>query len=126
MTEVKIAGGKLPKGVAGALAPYVDELFRDRSGRWIAVVELVHDDRTEPGLSDDGEPTKEAVVKLRIAAVELAIGEDEHHVRSAQRALYTKRTTGDTLDELDGGLDQADGDLRNAAGLISGPFTPAS
>lgn len=118
MTQVKITGGKLSKKVAEALAPHVDELFTHRSGRWMAVVELVHDDRTEPGLAPDGNPTQEASVRLRVADMELAAGEDEHHLRTAARALYAKRTASGTL--LEGQEpDWAESDLRTAAGLIA-------
>lgn len=128
MTAVKI-NGKVAAKVAEALAPHAEEMFDQRAGRWMAVVEFEHDERTEPGTAEDdtGTPGKPAAVKLRIVAVEVADGADEHHLRTAQRALYVKRTTRGTLDDAGGQMaEQADTDLRLAAGMVRTEPAPSA
>lgn len=89
---------KILADVAEALEPHADQMFKQRRGRWVAVVELAHVERTEPGPDEDKNPA----VKLRVTDLEIAAGayyEDE--VRKLMRALYQRRTSDGTLDEID-------------------------
>ncbi|MFG2976252.1 hypothetical protein ACGFYY_25130 [Streptomyces sp. NPDC048331] len=93
--DVKL-DSKILTDVAEALEPHADQMFKQRKGRWIAVVELAHVERTEPGPDEEKNPT----VKLRVTDLEIAAGavyEDE--VRRLMRELYQRRTADGTLDE---------------------------
>lgn len=113
MTAIKI-DSKVITDVAEALEPYADEMFKRRAGHWMAVVELAHSERTEPGPEEDKDPS----VKLRIVGIEVAAGAvAEERLREAQQSLYTVRTSGGTLDEAAGEYRAGD-ILRNGSGLL--------
>lgn len=113
MTDIKL-DSKILTDVAEALEPFADQMFKQRAGRWMAVVELAHTERTEPGPEEDKDPS----VKLRIVGIEVAGGAvAEERLREAQQSLYQHRTSGGTLDEAAG--DYRAGDiLRNGSGLL--------
>ncbi|MEU4947677.1 hypothetical protein [Streptomyces lavendulae] len=93
--DVKL-DSKILTDVAEALEPYASEMFKQRKGRWVAVVEFTHVERTEPGPDEEKDPS----VKVRITDLEIAAGayyEDE--VRKLMRTLYLRRTAEGTLDE---------------------------
>lgn len=88
---------KILTDVAEALEPHASEMFKQRKGRWVAVVEFAHVERTEPGPDEEKDPS----VKVRITDLEIAAGafyEDE--VRKLLRELYQRRTSDGTLDEV--------------------------
>ena len=89
---------KVLTDVAEALEPYAETMFKQRHGRWMAVVELAHAERTEPGPDEDKQPT----VKLRVTTIEVAADEiTGGRLRSLQREMYDRRTSGGTLFEHD-------------------------
>jgi hypothetical protein len=89
---------KVLTDVAEALEPHATEMFKQRRGRWIAVVELGHVERTEPGPDEDKNPT----VKLRVTTIEVAADEiTAGRLRGVQREMYDRRTSGGTLFESD-------------------------
>jgi hypothetical protein len=89
---------KVLTDVAEALEPHAEEMFKQRRGRWIAVVELGHVERTEPGPDEDKNPT----VKLRVTSIEVAADEiTGGRLRNVQREMYDRRTSGGTLFESD-------------------------
>jgi hypothetical protein len=89
---------KVLTDVAEALEPHATEMFKQRRGRWIAVVELGHVERTEPGPDEDKNPT----VKLRVTSIEVAADEiTGGRLRGVQREMYDRRTSGGTLFESD-------------------------
>lgn len=89
---------KVLTDVAEALEPFAEEMFKQRRGRWIAVVELGHVERTEPGPDEDKNPT----VKLRVTSIEVAADEiTGGRLRGVQREMYDRRTSGGTLFESD-------------------------
>jgi hypothetical protein len=94
--QVKL-DSKLIEDVTTALEPFATEMFRKRAGRWMAVVELVHSERTEPGPEEE----KDTSVKVRVAQIEIAenIQHDER-LREALRELYDRRTGAGTLGEV--------------------------
>ncbi len=93
MTEIKL-DSKVTKTVASSLARYSDDMFRQREGRWVGVVELQHVERAEPSPEEE----KEASVKLRVAHAEIA-GPYESELRDILQALFQLRTSKGTLDE---------------------------
>lgn len=85
---------KVLTDVAEALEPHAEEMFKQRRGRWMAVVELSHVERSEPGPDEDKNPT----VKVRVTAIEVAGDEvSAGRLRSVQREMYDRRTSGGTL-----------------------------
>jgi hypothetical protein len=89
---------KVLTDVAEALEPFAEDMFKQRRGRWIAVVELGHVERTEPGPDEDKNPT----VKLRVTSIEVAADEiTGGRLRGVQREMYDRRTSGGTLFESD-------------------------
>lgn len=117
MPEIKF-DSKVLEDVKEALADHSLDMFRQRKGRWMAVVELAHVERVEPGPEEDKFPS----VKLRIVAIEVAADEyTDERLRELQRGLYRLRTKGGTLDgELDPDVQQARDVLRHGAGLLVG------
>lgn len=109
---------KVLEDVKEALGPHAADMFRQRKGRWMAVVELAHVERVEPGPDEDKFPS----VKLRIVAIEVAADEfTDERLRELQRGLYRLRTKGGTLDaELDPDVSLARDVLRNGAGVLVG------
>ncbi|MEV7897268.1 hypothetical protein [Streptomyces cyaneofuscatus] len=87
---------KVLTDVAEALEPFADQMFKNRQGRWMAVVELAHVERTEPGPEEDKAP----VVKVRVVGIEVAGDEiSGGRLRQTQRDMYDRRTSGGTLFE---------------------------
>ncbi|MER5769576.1 hypothetical protein [Streptomyces sp. NPDC001985] len=89
---------KVLTDVAEALEPHATEMFRQRRGRWMAVVELAHVERTEPGPDEDKAPA----VKVRITSIEVAGDEiSGGRLRGIQREMYDRRTSSGTLFQSD-------------------------
>ena len=95
--DVKL-DSKVLTDVAEALEPHATDMFKQRRGRWMAVVELAHVERTEPGPDEDKQPS----VKVRVTSIEVAADEiTGGRLRSVQREMYERRTSGDTLFQRD-------------------------
>lgn len=120
MTDIKF-DSKVLEGVAESLEDHADAMFRQRKGRWMAVVELAHVERTEPGPDEEKNPS----VKIRVVDIEVAADNySDERLRELLRGLFRQRTSGGTLDgELDPDVRQAQDVLRNGAELLTG--TPA-
>jgi hypothetical protein len=89
---------KVLTDVAEALEPFATEMFKQRQGRWMAVVEFGHVERNEPGPDEDKNPT----VKIRVTTIEVAADEiTRGRLRGLQREMYDRRTSGGTLFEED-------------------------
>ncbi|MGW3144882.1 hypothetical protein ACWDG1_09405 [Streptomyces sp. NPDC001177] len=89
---------KVLTDVAEALEPFADEMFKQRQGRWMAIVEFGHVERTEPGPDEDKNPA----VKVRVTSIEVAADEiTAGRLRNVQREMYDRRTSGGTLFEQD-------------------------
>jgi hypothetical protein len=87
---------KVLTDVAEALEPHATEMFKQRHGRWMAVVELSHVERSEPGPDEEKNPT----VKVRVTSIEVAADEiTAGRLRGVQREMYDRRTAGGTLFE---------------------------
>lgn len=117
MTDIKF-DSKVLEGVAESLEDHTDTMFNQRKGRWMAVVELAHVERTEPGPDEEKNPS----VKVRIVGIEVA-GDDfsDERLRELQRGLFRLRTAGGTLDgELDPDIAQARDVLKHGSGLLVG------
>ncbi|MGW3570171.1 hypothetical protein ACWDSL_40975 [Streptomyces sp. NPDC000941] len=85
---------KVLTDVAEALEPHAAEMFKQRRGRWMAIVELTHVERVEPGPDEDKQPA----VKVRVTGIEVAADEvTGGRLRSLQREMYDRRTSGGTL-----------------------------
>jgi hypothetical protein len=85
---------KVLTDVAEALEPFATEMFKQRAGRWMAVVEFGHVERTEPGPDEDKNPA----VKIRVTSIEVAGDEvTRGRLRGVQREMYDRRTSGGTL-----------------------------
>lgn len=111
MTDIKI-DGKVLADVAAALAPHADAMFKNRQGHWMAVVEIAHTERTEPGPEED----KDRSVKIRITGIEVAGDEfTDERLRQAQQDMYRQRTNAGTLDSLMPGARRAGSLLDDAA-----------
>lgn len=122
MTDIKF-DSKVLEDVKGALADYAIDMFRQRKGRWMAVVELAHVERVEPGPDEDKFPS----VKVRIVAIEVAADEfTDERLRELQRGMYRLRTKGGTLDgELDPDVQAARDVLRHGSGILQSPTAVA-
>lgn len=91
--DVKI-DSKVLTDVAEALEPFAEEMFKQRQGRWMAIVEFGHVERSEPGPDEDKNPT----VKIRVTSIEVAADEvTRGQLRGVQREMYERRTSGGTL-----------------------------
>ncbi|MFJ8785001.1 hypothetical protein [Streptomyces sp. NPDC102476] len=89
---------KVLTDVAEALEPFAEQMFKQRRGRWMAVVELGHVERSEPGPDEDKNPA----VKIRVTSVEVAADEiTGGRLRGLQREMYDRRTSGGTLFQHD-------------------------
>lgn len=116
MTEIKL-DAKLNAPIVKALEPHADELLAAPLGtRVVALVELSVVEHAERGDSDD---EVAHVVKIRPVLMEIATGDDEHHLRRAHRALWSKRTAEGTITG-DADRAQAEGDIRYVSALIGG------
>jgi hypothetical protein len=89
---------KVLTDVTEALEPLATEMFQQRRGRWMAVVDLSHVERSEPGPDEEKNPT----VKVRVTSIEVAADEiTGGRLRGLQREMYDRRTSGGTLFEGD-------------------------
>lgn len=87
---------KILADVAASLESFAPQMFKQRAGRWMAVVELAHVERTEPGPEEEKNPT----VKVRITQIEVAgSAVNDEHLRHLLLDLYQRRTAEGTLDE---------------------------
>ncbi|MFF5842161.1 hypothetical protein ACFY74_11910 [Streptomyces massasporeus] len=122
MPDVKF-DSKVLEDVKDALSDHSLEMFRQRKGRWMAVVELAHAERTEPGPDEDKFPS----VKVRIVGIEVAPDDfSDERLRELQRGLYRLRTKGGTLDaELDPDVTRANDVLKHGSGLLVGATSEA-
>lgn len=111
MTDIKF-DSKVLEGVAESLEDHADAMFQQRKGRWLAVVELTHVERIEPGPDEEKSPS----VKLRVTDIEVA-GENvtDDQLRELLRRMFRARTTAGTLDEHSY---RADDILRTGSGLL--------
>lgn len=116
MPDIKF-DSKVLEDVKDALSDKAPEMFQQRKGRWMAVVELAHVERVEPGPDEDKFPS----VKLRIVSIEVAADDyTDERLRELERGLYRLRTKGGTLDgELDPDVQQARDVLRHGAGVLT-------
>lgn len=90
---------KVLTDVAEALEGISEEMFKQRRGRWMAVVELGHVERSEPGPDEEKNPT----VKVRVTTIEVAADEiTAGRLRAVQREMYERRTSGGTLFQHEG------------------------
>jgi hypothetical protein len=96
VTDIKI-DPKVTAAVGDGLAPFVDRMFARQDGRWVALIEIKHVRREEPGAGEDKAP----VVKLRLTHLEIAPDEHEDKIRELLRVLYKLRTAQGTLDDAD-------------------------
>ncbi|MFJ6935721.1 hypothetical protein [Streptomyces sp. NPDC101132] len=93
--DVKL-DSKILTDVAEALEPHASEMFKQRQGRWVAVIELAHVERVQPGPDEDKDPS----VKLRVTDLEIApTAAFENEIRQLLRDLHQRRTSEGTLDE---------------------------
>jgi len=113
MTDIKF-DTKVIEDVKEALEDHADTMFKQRKGRWMAIVELAHVERNEPGPDEEKSPS----VKLRITSVEVATDDySDERLREVAQQLYRLRTSSGTLDEAVG--EHRAGDiLRNGSGLL--------
>jgi len=97
VTQIKF-DSKVVADVADALTRHAPEMFKERAGHWMAVVELAHVERTEPGPEEEKEPS----VKLRVTAIEVAPDDyADERLREVQRDLFERRTRAGTLGEVE-------------------------
>lgn len=94
MTTLKLAS-KLSGSANIALNDLIHMLYASPGKRIVGVVELAHIERAEPAPGED----KDASVTMQIKAIEIARGEQEHHLRQAMAALYRHRTVSGTIDD---------------------------
>jgi hypothetical protein len=113
MTQVKL-DSKLGGGPAAAIESHVPALYARQGCRIVAVVELAHEERTQPAPDSDKEPS----VKMRISSMEIAAKEQEPAIREAMRALYLQRTATGTLDEH-GQMVLTESTIQLTAGLLA-------
>ncbi|CAM5718661.1 hypothetical protein SFUMM280S_04063 [Streptomyces fumanus] len=77
---------------------FSEAMFKQRGGRWIAVVEG-HAERTEPGPDEDKNPS----VKIRVTSVEVAADEiTGGRLRNLQREMYEPHVPTPSADPLSG------------------------
>jgi hypothetical protein len=109
---------KVLEDVKDALADHAPEMFKQRKGRWMAVVEFAHAERVEPGPDEDKFPS----VKIRIVSVEVAPDDyADERLRELQRGLYRQRTKSGTFDaEMDPDVQRGQDVLRHGSGLLVG------
>lgn len=113
MTQLKIIG-KPSSSAHEGIEPHVKGLF-DAPGRSVVgIIEMRHDNRTQPAPGSDKEPS----VQVKIIGCEVATAEQVGVLRQAQRALYLQRTARGTLDE-DGELQLGEQTLKQTAGMLT-------
>ena len=112
MTKVTIQPG-MSAAAGQSIAEHARALY-DRPGcRVMAVVELEHEVRTEPGPHSDKTPS----VTLKVTHLEIPHAEQEALIRDVQRSLFLQRTARWTFDD-DGTLTLSDQTLKTAGGQL--------
>lgn len=101
MTTLKIKG--LSAAASSALEDHIRPMWDDQNARRLAVVELEHIARTQPGPASDAAPR----VEVRIAQLEVPSGQTQDLIRVVLRSLYLLRTARGTLDEASGEVNLA-------------------
>lgn len=94
MTKIKIAP-KRSTAADKALAGHIERLYENPGSRMLAIVELVHIDRTMPTEDSGLEPS----VTVRLNHVEPSDEDTEKSLEAALQALYALRTATGTLTE---------------------------
>ena len=94
MTTLKLDGTP-GSGALAALEVHVPGIYADPGRKFVALVEFAHIERVQPAPDADKEPS----VKVKMIGCEIPVGEQVDAVRSAQRALYLRRTAQGTLTE---------------------------
>lgn len=112
MTKLKI-NSKVSPAAADALEIHVPSLYARPGAHVLAVMEMVHTERTQ--LAPDAEG--EASVTMRIVSLEVPSKDQEGVIREVLRALHLHRTARGTLDE-DGQVVLTDQTLKTAAGVL--------
>jgi hypothetical protein len=114
VTKLKIGG--LGAAASSAMEPHIGAIYAKPGRSVLAVVELEHVERTQPGPRSD----KEASVTVRATQLEVPTIAQESVVRDVLRALYLQRTARGTLDEANGTVDLETETLRltTAAGTL--------
>lgn len=91
---------------ADALDRHGEGLWQNRGRKLMAIVEFAVTECVEPG----PDVQKDRKVRLGVINCEVGAGDQEHLLRSAQRALHLQRTASGTLTE--------DGDLQYAQAVL--------
>ena len=112
MTTLKI-DGKPTATARDGIDAYIPGLYATPGKRLVGVIELEHVERVEPAPGAD----REASVRVRISALEIANPDQEDQLRRAQQALYLHRTAMGTLGE-DGDWQLAKDTLDRCAGML--------
>lgn len=112
MTTLKI-DGKPATAARDGIESYVGQLYASPGMRLVGVIELEHVERTEPAPGAD----REASVRVRMSALEIANPEQENAIREALRALHLHRTAYGKLTE-DGDIELAQSTLERCAGML--------
>lgn len=99
MTKLKIDGA-LSGAAEISLEDLRGEIYRRPGMRLMAIVELMHTERTEPAPGEDKAPS----VKLGIKFIEVARGQQDERLRKAMAFLKLQRTATGTIDEELGSL----------------------
>lgn len=94
MTVIKLAS-KLGGNASVALHEIVSPLYNNLGMRIVGVVELAAVERAQPAPDED----KDASVTVAVKHIEIARGDQEHHLRQAMAALHRQRTAVGTLDD---------------------------
>lgn len=113
VTKLKLAG--LGAAANTALEPHVAPLYAAPGKTMLAVVELEHVERTQPGPRSD----KEASVTARVTHAEVPTMEQEPILREVLRYLFLQRTARGTLDEATGAVVLDEATLRQASGRLA-------
>ena len=112
MTKLKVGG--LGAAALAALEPHVPSLYASPGKTTLAVIELEHVERTQPGPRSDKEPS----VTVKVTHAEVPSLEQEPTIREVLRALYLQRTARGTLDEAAGTVVLEEHTVRLAVGHL--------
>lgn len=103
MTTLKI-DGKPTSSARDGIESHISALYATPGKRLVGVIELEHVERTEPAPGAD----REASVRVRMSALEIANPDQEDQVRAALRALHTE----------EGDVELAESTLERCAGML--------
>lgn len=112
MTVLKI-DGKPASAARDGIESYIGQLYATPGKRLLGVIELEHVERTEPAPGAD----REASVRVRMSALEIANPDQEDTLRQALAALHLHRTAYGKLTE-DGDVELANSTLERCAGML--------